>query len=199
MKIFKYSVFTALFFATVFSLSFEIRAQNRADRAIINQAERISGDRFNYFSQTRQGARVYSVSRPSAQMLNAIDTGLTNLFTMARKNRYSRRMNYSDYTIFVAKADRTQDGQGRYSPDIAVNAGQYAGTDYDQGGFIYAAGMVIGYNPNAFLIAEHTKNLQRVSEAVRYEGEHLVLYHNDRRRYNQTADHSRGGGHPILQ
>ena len=50
-----------------------------------------------------------------------------------------------------------------------------------------------------FVIAEHTRDLNRVSDVVRYEGEHLVLYHNDRRRYSQTADHSQGGGHPILQ
>jgi hypothetical protein len=180
-------------------LNSEIQAQSRADRAIVNQAQRISGDRFGYFSQTRKGARVYSVNRPSSQMLNAIDTGLNNLFAVARKNRYSRKLNYSDYTIFIAKADRTHDSQKRYSPGIAVGAAQYAGTEYDKGGYIYAAGMVIGYNPNAFIIAEHTKNLQGVSEIVRYEGEHLVLYHNDRRRYQQTADHSQGGGHPILQ
>ncbi|CAN5780847.1 hypothetical protein BH20ACI4_BH20ACI4_16360 [soil metagenome] len=199
MNRFRFAVFTALFFIFVFSFNSGIQAQNRADRAIVAQAERVSGDRFDHFSQTRKGAHVYSVNRPSSQMLNAIDTGLSNLFAVARKNRYSRSLNYSDYTIFIAKADRTQDSQKRYSPDIAVGAAQYAGTDYDQGGYIYAAGMVIGYNPNAFLIAEHTKNLSRVSEVVRYEGEHLVLYHNDRRRYQQTADHSQGGGHPILQ
>ena len=199
MNRFRFAIFTALFFIFVFSFDSVIQAQNRADRAIISQAERVSGDRFGYFSQTPKGARVYSVNRPGSQMLNAIDTGLTNLFAVARKNRYSRKMNYSDYTIFIAKADRTHDSQKRYSPGIAVGAAQYAGTDYDQGGYIYAAGMVIGYNPNAFVIAEHTKNLQGVSEIVRYEGEHLVLYHNDRRRYQQTADHSQGGGHPILQ
>jgi hypothetical protein len=40
--------------------------------------------------------------------------------------------------------------------------------------------------------------LQRITDVVRYEGEHIVLYHNDRRKYRQTADHSKGGGHPIL-
>lgn len=195
----KFALFTVLSFAFVFSFDSEINAQNRGDRAIVSQAERVSGDKFGYFSQSPKGARIYSVTRPSSQMLNAIDTGLSDLFVVARKNRYSKSLNYSDYTIFIGKADRMKDSQGNYSPDIAVSAAQYAGTDYDQGGFIYAAGMVIGYNPNAFLIAEHTKNLQRVSEVVRYEGEHLVLYQNDRKRYQQTADHSQGGGHPILQ
>ena len=108
-------------------------------------------------------------------------------------------MNYSDYTVFIANADRDRDSSGRYSPDIAVGAAQYAGTDYDQGGYIFAAGMVVSFSPMTFVIAEHTRDLNRVSDVVRYEGEHLVLYYNDRRRYSQTADHSRGGGHPILQ
>ena len=118
---------------------------------------------------------------------------------MARKNGYTRGLAHSNYTIFIAKADRTKDSQGRYSPDIAVGAAQYAGTGYDQGGYIYAAGMVISNNPMSFVLAEHTRNFDRISNVVRYEGEHLVLYQNDRGRYSATADHSRGGGHPILQ
>lgn len=100
--------------------------------------------------------------------------------------------------IFIANADRTKNAAGEYSPDIAIGAAQYAGSVYDQGGFIYAAGIIVSNKPLAFMIAEHTKNFERVSEAVRNEGEHLVLYHNDRSRYRATADHSRGGGHPIL-
>jgi hypothetical protein len=132
-------------------------------------------------------------------MLAAIDRGLTGLFAVARKNGYRRKLSYSDYTVFIGNADRTSDSTGGYSPDIAVGAAQYAGTDYDKGGYIFAAGMVISFNPMAFVIAEHTRDLNRVSDVVRYEGEHMVLYHNDRRRYSQTADHSQGGGHPILK
>lgn len=168
-------------------------------RGALAEAQRITGDRFAFTSRSPRGANVYSVRRPPAAMLEAIDTGLTNLFAVARKNGYSRGLNYSDYTIFIANADRTKDSAGRYSPDIAVAAAQYAGTDYDQGGYIYAAGMVVSNTPMSFVIAEHTRDLNRVSDLMRYEGEHLVLYHNDRRRYAQTADHSRGGGHPILQ
>ncbi len=171
-------------------------AQNRA---VLAEAERITGDRFQFAVTTPKGARIYAVNRPSAKMLNAIDTGLTDLFAASRRNNYRKRLNYSDYTIFIARADRTQNADRQYSPDIAVGAAQYEGSVYDQGGFIYAAGMVVAYNPNAFVIAEHTSNFGRVSEVVRYEGEHLVLYHNDRRLYNRTADHSQGGGHPILQ
>jgi hypothetical protein len=159
----------------------------------------VSGDNFTVATRTSKGALVYGVSRPSSGVLNAIDRGLTDLFAVAQKNGYSRKTSYADYTIFIAKADRTTNSAGAYSPDIAIGAAQYAGSVYDQGGFIYAAGMVISNNPCAFVIAEHTKNFERIQEVVRYEGEHLVLYHNDRQRYNATADHSKGGGHPILQ
>jgi hypothetical protein len=176
-----------------------VGAQSRVDRILINEAKRITNDDFPTFTTTPSGARIYAINQPTTKMLNAIDTGLTDLFALARKNNYSKRLNYSDYTIFIAKADRTQDFYKQYSPDIAVPANQYAGTIYDKGGFVYAAGMVMAYNPCAFIIAEHTKDFQRVSNVVSYEGEHLILYHNDRKRYNETADHSQGGGHPILQ
>ncbi len=174
-------------------------AQSRVDRILINEAERITGDDFPVYAETPKGARVFAVNQPNSKTLNAIDQGLADLFAIARKNKYSKRLNHSDYTIFIARADRTKDSNKQYSPDIAVPSGQYAGSVYDKGGFIYAAGMVLAYKPCAFVIAEHTKDLQRVSNVVRYEGEHLILYHNDSSRYNKTADHSTGGGHPILQ
>ena len=162
---------------------------------MLNEANRITKDNFPVSTQTSNGVRIYAVNQPSSKALNAIDDGLTELFRIARKNDYKSRLNYSDYTIFIAKADRIKDSSKQYSPDIAVAANQYAGSVYDQGGFVYAAGMVMAYNPLAFIIAEHTKDFQRISNVVRFEGEHLVLYHNDRKRYNQTADHSKGGGH----
>lgn len=171
-------------------------AQNRQ---VLAEAERVTQDRFTVAVRTRKGANVYAVRQPNAQMLAAIDKGLDDLFAVARKNGYSRRLRHRDYSVFIGKADRTRDSAGKYSPDIAVGAAQYAGTDYDQGGFIYAAGMVIAFNPMAFVIAEHERDYARVSDLVRFEGEHLVLFHNDRRRYQQTADHSQGGGHPIMQ
>ena len=186
-------------FAAAFIMFQNADAQNRVDRILINEATRITNDNFSIFSVTPKGARVYSVNQPGSKMLNAIDKGLADLFVVARKNNYLKRLNYSDYTIFIAKADRTFDSNKNYSPDIAVSAAQYAGSIYDQGGYVYAAGMVMAFNPCAFIIAEHSKNYERVSDVVRYEGEHLVLYHNDKKLYFETADHSKGSGHPILQ
>jgi len=180
---------------SIFFFSFNTIAQNRT---VLAEAERISGDKFGFVVRTPMGAAVYGVKRPSAKVLAAVDSGLTDLFAIARKNKYKKRLNYSDYTVYIANADRTKNSDGNYSPDIAVGAAQYAGSVYDKGGYIYASGMIVALNPCAFLIAEHTKEFTRVSEVVRYEGEHLVLYHNDRKRYSETADHSKGGGHPIL-
>ena len=175
-----------------------VYAQTPTDKRILAQAERFSGDRFSVSAKTPNGARIYAVRQPSAAMLREIDRGLANLFAVARKNGYRAKMNFSDYVIFIAKPDRLKDADGNYSPDLAISTGQYAGSIYDKGGYMYVAGMVLGYNPCAFIIGEHQQNLARVSEVVRYEGEHLILYHNDRRRYEETADHSQGGGHPIL-
>jgi hypothetical protein len=186
------------FFITALLIGIGVSTMPAQNRQVLAQAQRVTGDRFSHAARTPKGANVYAVRRPSSAMLSAIDKGLSDLFTVARRNGYNRRLNYADYTIFIANADRTKDSAGNYSPDIAVGAGQYAGSVYDKGGYIYAAGMVVGFNPMAFVIAEHTSQLNRVSDVVRFEGEHLVLYHNDRRRYSQTADHSQGGGHPIL-
>ena len=187
-------IILAMIFVAMFSN--ESLAQ---DKRVLAAAQKTTGDRFSFAVRTPNGAAVYAINRPSAAMLKAIDKGLTDLFAVARKSRYRKRLSYSDYSIYIGKADRTKNSSNEYSPDIAIGSAQYAGTVYDQGGFIYVAGMVLATEPCSFLIAEHTKNFERVSEGVRFEGEHLVLYHNDRKRFNETADHSKGGGHPILQ
>jgi hypothetical protein len=169
------------------------------DRGTIARAESYTRDRFNYFVETPRGARVAAVNRPRAEALNAIDAGLSDLFAVARRAGYRARLNYADYIVFIAHADRTRDSTGAYSPDMAFGAGSYAGTVYDRGGSIFAAGMVSSYSPAALVVAEHERDFGRMANVVRYEGEHLVLYHNDRRRFQDTADHARGGSHPILQ
>jgi len=195
MKRIKYILLVVLL-GTAFVFAGTVSAQ---DRQVLATAERITGDRFPLSLQTSRGATVYAAEEPTEAMLKAIDKGLADLFVVARKNGYSRKLNYSDYTIYIAKPDRMKDPNGKYSPDIAVGAAQYAGTVYDKGGYIFAAGMVVSQSKMAFVIANHTSDLARVSDLVRYEGEHLVLYQNDRRRYEATKDHSKGGGHPILQ
>ncbi len=139
------------------------------ERTLINKAQRITNDRFTFFAETPRGARIYAVNKPNNRTLNAVDDGLNNLFAVARKNGYNRRLSYSDYTIFIARPDRTRDSSGQYSSRHCRYAAQYAGSVYDKGGYIYAAEMVLGYNPAAFVIAEYTGNLQGISDIVRFE------------------------------
>jgi hypothetical protein len=176
-----------------------VKAQRNVEGRLIARASQITGDSFPLSGRTPRGVRVYARTRPQAATLRAIDDGFTELFNIARRHGYRARLEHTAYTVFIARADRNKDSGGNYSPDIAVAAGQYAGSGYDQGGFIYAAGMVLAYNPCAFIIAEHDRDFGRVSNVVRFEGEHLILYYNDPALYQRTADHSRGGGHPILQ
>jgi hypothetical protein len=169
------------------------------DPRLISLAQRYSGDSFTIETSTPRGVLVYAVNRPNAETLRAIDAGLAELFTVARRHGYNARTSFADYTVFIGRADRTRNSEGAYSPDVAIGAAQYAGSVYDKGGYVFAAGMVLSMEPGAFLIAEHERDFGRVSNVARYEGEHIILYHNDRRLYSRTADHSRGGSHPIIQ
>ena len=171
----------------------------RSGANLLRRAQQVTGDRFRFETVTPAGTRVYAVNRPSGQALDAIDRGLSQLFAVARRRGYKQHLNFADYTVFIGRADRQRDSAGAYSPDIAVGAAQYAGSVYDRGGYVYAAGMVLSMAPGAFLIAEHDRDFGRIANVARYEGEHIILYNNDRRLFQQTYDHSRGGGHPILR
>lgn len=176
-----------------------VGAQRATHPALIARARQVTGDSFPVTVLTPRGVTVFARVQPRGEVLRAIDQGFSDLFAVARRNGYRNRVSYTDYTVFIGRSDRVRDSRGQYSPDIAVPAMQYAGSDYDQGGFVYAAGMVLAFNPTAFAIAEHDRDFGRIANVVRYEGEHLVLYHNNRALYERTADHSRGGSHPILR
>jgi hypothetical protein len=189
-----------LVFVFVLALaSIEAFAQRVGNPTVTRYAEVESGDRFTVAARTRKGANVYGVKMPSQAILDAIDRGLDDVFAIARRHGYRARLNHSFYSIYIARPDRVRDRNGNYSPAFAISAGEYGGSEYDQGGFIYVAGLNFYMNPDAILIVDFGNDLNSVSEIVRYEAEHIILYHNDRRLYQQTADHSRGGGHPILR
>jgi hypothetical protein len=195
-------IFTALIVSSILlpeSFILQVNAQGSVEQRLIARARQITGDNFPVYLKTPRGANVFARIAPRSDVLSAIDNGLTELFNIARRHGYRSRLEHSSYTIFIARADRTKDSSGAYSPDIAIPANQYAGSVYDQGGYIYAAGMVMEFNHCVFIIAEHDRDLSRISNVVRYEGEHLILYYNDRALYERTADHSKGGSHPILQ
>ncbi|HEV2859583.1 MAG TPA: hypothetical protein VGX48_01095 [Pyrinomonadaceae bacterium] len=190
----------ALMLGAALLASQPLAAQSRRSGGrLVSQAEYYTGDQFRFETMTPRGVRVVAVRRPNVETLRAIDRGLADLFAAARRRGYRAALDFADYTVFIARADRERDSAGAYSPDIALGAAQYRGSVYDQGGYVFAAGMVLSNDQPAFVIAEHERDFQRIANVARYEGEHIVLYHNDRRLYAQTADHSRGGSHPIIR
>ena len=199
MKRLKQLLFLTFLIFTACFASQTVSAQRLGNPRVTARAERESKDKFTISARTPKGAIVYAVRQPSAGVLAAIDKGLDDLFAVARKHGYYARLNHSYYMIYIARPDRLKDRDGNYSPAIAVDAGGFAGGAYDQGGFIYVAGMVFYLNPDSFLIVDYGNDLKSFSDIVRYEGEHIILYYNDRRLYDQTASHGDGGGHPILK
>jgi hypothetical protein len=204
MNIFTRIVCITLLLTALIIVAFQVPIKSQSvqvNEVITNEAERISGDKFLHSTTTKKGVKIKAVKKPGNRMLQAIDKGFDELFAIAKKkpHNYKNQLKHSDYTIFIANPDRSQNATGKYSADIAIGSAQYQGTKYDQGGYIYVAGMVVAFNPSAFILANHKKDFARVSDIVRYEGEHLVLFHNDKKLFNKTADHSKGGGHPIIQ
>ena len=179
--------------------SIPARTYRSVDPGLVARAEQITGDTFPVAIIDTAGRECVRANDAAYRCPQRHRSRICQLFAVAQRHGYRNRLSFGDYKVFIGRADRTKDSSGQYSPDIAVPAQQYAGSYYDQGGFIYAAGMVLAFNPSAFVIAEHDRDLDRISNVVRYEGEHIILYYNDRGLYEKTADHSRGGGHPILQ
>lgn len=199
MRFITIAFFAVLASATAITAQPYARRSSTVSQGLVARAQQVTGDRFSVATTTPRGVNVVARVMPRPEVLRAIDNGFAELFAIAARHGYRSRLNFRDYTVFIGRADRTRNSAGQYSPDIAVGANQYAGSIYDQGGYVFAAGMVLAFNPSAFVIAEHERDWRRISDVVRYEGEHLILYHNDRQLYARTADHSRGGGHPILQ
>src|SRR5689334_19874612 len=108
------TLFSILFIAACALLPLQIfaqtvRAQSGIDPRLVARARQITGDDFTVLTRTPRGARVVARANPSPQVLQAIDDGLTELFNVARRHGYNSHLDYSDYTIFIARADRTRD------------------------------------------------------------------------------------------
>src|SRR5687768_16214325 len=131
------------------------RRTSSVNPGLVARAQQVTGDRFTVATTTPRGVTVVARVTPRREVLRAIDSGFADLFAAAARHGYRSRLNFRDYTVFIGRADRTRDSSGQYSPDIAVNAGQFAGSVYDQGGYVFAAGMVLANTPSAFVIAEH--------------------------------------------
>lgn len=162
----------------------------------------------HYRGNTPKGARVYSyMADVSAECRRLIDEGMQRTFDIARKYGYSEGMSHDQYLVSVWPRSNKceQPGFLRESLKVLV-VGQDAPPSYDQGpydkdprpGFIQlcVAGEFRMFNNK--LAISVVDDPAMTFNAARYEAEHAVLWMNDPQKYSDTADHSQGGGHPIL-
>src|SRR5947209_17079760 len=83
---------------------------------LIAKAEQVTRDRFRVATSTPRGVTVIAVTAPRDDVLVAIDQGFTELFAVARRHGYQNHLSFSDYIVFIGRADRTKNSSGQYSP-----------------------------------------------------------------------------------
>lgn len=149
--------------------------------------------------QTPKGATAYSYQSITHSNMTEIDRGLDRVFDVSRRvYKYTNLLNHGDYRVILFKQSRLCDGLS--VPAFAVNAPDYDGTEYDRDprpgyGAVCAAGLSAEFE---FPLIVVVQNDSIIAEATRFEGEHEILYHNDRWRWQETLFHANGQGHPLL-
>lgn len=140
---------------------------------------------------TEQGVTV------SPAILDAIDTGLARTFAKSQC-RYARSLSYGNYQFTLIRGE-IYNG----NPVYRLPCNQYCGTEYDKGGYIFAAGQVIEFVPidsgrrNNIVIPEQFANTANAETISEYEAEHVELAHWDGDKFDETKTHGNGAGHPI--
>lgn len=132
--------------------------------------------------------------------IEAIERGLLRCFEKARVRGYDRPLHLDEYIVaIIADSERSPEAQ---IWSYKLPAGPYAGTEWDLGGYILAAGqMIAGGEPYGNIIAipdHHGTDLDQLAEIAMYEAEHLIALHCDAELYEATKVHGQGQGHPIF-
>lgn len=149
---------------------------------------------------TPQGATVFSGSAINAELLPLIDAGINRLnqIASAEPNNYTNLAAPSAYKIYLfPRSPRCE--------NAAFLVESQSSPEYDNGEWdknpapgkvaLCAAGMVVGTNDNSMLVVDDVGTMPTI---VRFEGEHLALFHVDRPRYEATKFHTATSYHPIL-
>ena len=133
--------------------------------------------------------------------IDAIERGLTRCFEKARAIGYDKPFSLSAYTIVIL-------GDAMRAPEshtlcYKLPAGPYAGTQWDLGGFILAAGQCVyigGATGNVIAIPEHNgQDLDQLALISEYEAEHVILFYCDPAKFEATKIHGTpGSGHPLF-
>ena len=173
------------------------------------------GQTFEITNKTRtpQGAHLWAQTGTSitAEDIQAIDEGLSALFarakcyisehtgrSLAEIDPHHRAMKHDEYIVAVL---RSTDVDSNGDPAIRIPPGQYAGTEYDKGGYVLIAGQMLAIGQphgNIIIVPDHQANFQRMADAVGFEAEHIVSGHNLPTLYHENETHGQGKGHPFI-
>lgn len=155
---------------------------------------------------TPAGTRVYSENGDiSKQVLDRIDTALINLFVDGRAEGYNENSAVfrSDfYEVYIPKMQCGRSPETN-TPSFLIRADSYDGTVYDQHntkgkgvkdgiGVIYAAEMVLGFNPGQMVVCPESEGA-----AYRHGAEHIIAAIEDPDYFNLTWFHGNGVNHPL--
>lgn len=152
---------------------------------------------------TPKGVQVYSyMADVSASCRQLIDRGMQHTFNIAEEDYfYTNGLKHSDYKVSVWPRSSKCEGVGFLMAGYPVGERGYDQTEYDKdptpGHYeICVAGDFRVFN-GVWAISV-VDDVAMAEIGARYEIEHAVLFANDMDKFNATADHSQGGGHPIL-
>lgn len=139
------------------------------------------------------------VNQPTAGEIQAIESGMQECFRRARANNYHQPLSLSSYNVAIVQSIRAPESQ---IWSYKLPAGPYAGTEWDLGGYILAAGQVISIGePHGNIIVlpdHHGTDLEELARVAGYEVEHIVLAYCDAEKFEATKVHGQGQGHPLF-
>ena len=156
----------------------------------------------DWIQYAANGARVCSRSGKSEAFLATVNTVLNELFLDAAAQGYTQWLSGSSYTIYVLDGCPPSPEQG--IPSFKIRADNYDGTVFDQDprpgiGYVLASEYVIldanGAPTGEYVICDS----DAYREANIENGpDHIILYYNDRQRYEETKTHTATSGHRII-
>lgn len=149
--------------------------------------------------RTPQGAEVFSGYAINTELLPLIDAGINRLneIASAAPNNYSNLASPSAYKVYLfPRSPRCENPAFLIKANTSQNDGSIWDKDERPGKVaLCAAGMVVGSESNEMLVVDDAGIMPTI---VRYEGEHLALFHVHRERFEATKYHSATSYHPIL-
>lgn len=150
---------------------------------------------------TPRGLTIYSSVNPFSSTIEAIDEVFEGSIEYYKKKYgFTKKLATKDYSIYLFPDVTELHGIPVFRVHISPGS-EYDNSIYDQmpnepGGFLYASELVIDPKRCEIAVAE-SHDGEQTAEAFRNGLEHVVLYHNDRKKYTATRIHLTGG-HPLL-